>query len=350
LKRKRVFGGWKTQKVTVSGADRRSVLVNQECSRQYPHPMNDISSDVCRNCGAHLTGKFCQECGQKRFVESDRRLGHLAHEFLANATDLDSRIWRTLRALLFQPGLLSHEYMEGRRARWISPISLFLAVCVIYFVAPLHGSDVSLQFNSQVTARVRQLAAGPDEKLSDAQRASEGQAHSKFTSPLIDERVRERDATARAESKGANGYSYRDYRLAYNAKADDISKALVILHMPFVALVLMVIFVRKHRYFAEHFVVALHFFAFTLLTLQIVVQGSVLWDFLVPTSWALPGSAMDWFMRAAICAYTVAALRRAYGVGWGSATVAATVMLAAVVAINIYIYRAIQFLVTFALT
>ncbi len=312
--------------------------------------MNDISPDVCRNCGAALTGNFCQRCGQKRFVESDRRFGHLAHELLTTATDLDSRIWRTVFALLFRPGLLSHEYMQGRRARWISPISLFLAVCVIYFVAPLHGSDVSLQFNSQVTARIRQLAEGPDEKLSDSQRVSEGQAHSKFTSPLIDERVRERDAKARAESNGANGYSYRDYRQAYNAKADDISKALVILHMPFVALVLMMIFARKHRYFAEHFVVALHFFAFTLLMLQIVVQGSALWNFLVPTTWAIPDPALDWFMRAAICTYTVAALRRAYEVGWLSATIAATLMLAAVVAINIYIYRAIQFLVTFALT
>lgn len=311
--------------------------------------MNDNSSDICRNCGAALTGKFCQECGQKRFVESHRRFGHLAHEFVATATDLDSRIWRTVVALLFRPGLLSHEYMEGRRARWISPISLFLAVCVIYFVAPLHGSDVSLQFNSQVTARIKQLADGPDEKLSDAQRASEGQAHSQFTSPLIDERVRERDVKARAESHGVNGYSYRDYRVAYNAKADDISKALVILHMPFVALVLMLIFMRKHRYFAEHFVVALHFFAFTLLMLQIVVQVSALWDFLLPSA-SLPDGVLDWFMRIMICTYTVAALRRAYEVGWGSATAAAAVMLAAVVAINIYIYRAIQFLTTFALT
>ena len=330
--------------------DRRRALANRNGSRHYPHPMNDTSSDVCRNCGATLTGKFCQECGQKRFVESDRRFSHLAHELLATATDLDSRIWRTVFALLFRPGLLSHEYMEGRRARWISPISLFLAVCVIYFVAPLHGSDVSLQFNSQVTAQIRQLSDGPDQKLSDSQRASEGQAHSTLTSPLIDERVRERDAKARLASGGANGYSYRDYRLAYNAKADDISKALVILHMPFVALVLMLIFVRKHRYFAEHFVVALHFFAFTLLVLQIVVQVSALWDFLLPSAWAMPDPALDWFMRIVICTYTVAALRRAYEVGWGAATIAATVMLAAVVAINIYIYRAIQFLVTFALT
>jgi hypothetical protein len=37
-------------------------------------------------------------------------------------------------------------------------------------------------------------------------------------------------------------------------------------------------------------------------------------------------------------------------VGWASAAVAAAAMLASVVAVNIYIYRAIQFLVTFVLT
>jgi hypothetical protein len=51
----------------------------------------------CSNCGATLTGEFCQDCGQKRFVESDRRFGHLLHQFLTSATDLDGRVWRTVR-------------------------------------------------------------------------------------------------------------------------------------------------------------------------------------------------------------------------------------------------------------
>lgn len=305
--------------------------------------------DSCANCGAVLVGEFCHGCGQKRFVERDRRLGHLLREFAASATDLDSRVWRTLRALLFQPGLLSREYMLGRRARWLSPASLFLAVSVVYFLAPIHGGDLTLQFNSQVPARIRALAIGPDASLSEEQLRFSGQAHSRFTSNWIDERVRERDAAAREASHGANGYAYRDYRLAYDARADDVSKALVILHVPFAALALMVLFARQRRYFAEHFVVALHYFAFWLIALEVISQLSNLAG-LLPPAWVPPQSVYDWIMRTLLPVYAVLALRRAYAVGWFGAFVAASGMLAVVIIANLYVYRAIQFMVTFALT
>lgn len=305
---------------------------------------------VCTNCAATLTGEFCQNCGQKRFVESDRRFGHLLHQFLASATDLDGRIWRSVRALLFQPGLLSREYIEGRRARWISPVSLFLAVSVVYFLAPFHGGDLTLQFSQQVSGRLRVLASTPDETLTGAQRTGPGQAHMRFTERLIDERVRARDAAERAASNAAAGYSYHDYRVAYDAKADDVSKALVILHIPFAALALMLVFARQHRYFAEHFVVALHFFAFAMIALQIVVQGNALLQLVLPPQWYLPDGVLDWIMRTILPLYAVLALRRAYAVSWIKAVAAAVVMLAVVVEVNIYIYRAVQFLVTFALT
>lgn len=305
---------------------------------------------TCANCGVALAGKYCHACGQKRFVPSDRRFGHLLHQFLASATDLDGRIWRTLRALLLRPGLLSREYMEGRRAGWISPASLFLAVCVVYFLAPLHGGDFALQFMQQVSGRVRALATNPDETLSAAQLAGTGQAHTRFTEPWVDARVRARDAAARKASNGATGYGYRDYRRDYDAKADEVSKALVILHVPLAALVLMLLFARRQRYFAEHFVVALHYFAFALTALLIVIQLRALLRFSLPAAWLPPDAAYDWIMRVLLPVYAVLALRRSYAVGWAAATAAAAAMLAVVLAANLYVYRAVQFAVTFALT
>ena len=226
----------------------------------------------CTNCGTTLTGEFCHACGQIRFVESDRRFGHLLQQFVASATDLDGRFWSTFRALAFQPGLLSREYFEGRRARWISPVSLFLAVSVVYFVAPSLGGVLTLQFNQQVSGHVRQLALGPDETVTEQQAASTGQYYSPLTARWIEQRVRQRDEAARSASAGASGYSYRDYRLAYDAKANDVSKALVILHVPIAALALLLMFAGQRRYYAEHFVFALHYLSFWMLSLQVVLQ------------------------------------------------------------------------------
>jgi hypothetical protein len=41
----------------------------------------------------------------------------LLRQFFTSLTDVDGRAWRTVRALLLQPGLLSREYFEGRRGR-----------------------------------------------------------------------------------------------------------------------------------------------------------------------------------------------------------------------------------------
>ncbi len=307
--------------------------------------------ETCVNCGAELTGAYCANCGQKRFVESDRKLGHLLHHLLASATDLDGRVWRTLRALLFHPGLLSREYFEGRRARWLSPVSLFFASSVLYFMLPLHGSDFSPSFSQQASGEIRQLARSGDEKpLTSEQAASTGPSHAAYTSAWISRRVQERDSALRVATHGASGYSYHDYRLAYDAKSDDVSKALIMLHLPFAAIVLTLLFYRQRRYFAEHVVFLMHYMAFYIVVVQIVVQASTFYEWLVPKSWAIPDSALDWFMRALLVTYAIVSLRRAYVIGWVAAFGASAVMLAGLIFVNIYIFRTMQFLVTFALT
>lgn len=304
----------------------------------------------CTNCGTALIGEYCHACGQKRFEESDRRLGHLLSQFIESATDLDNRVWRSLRALLFQPGLLSREYFLGRRSRWIAPISLFLAVNVVYFLAPLHGGDLTLQFDQQVTARVRALASEPGTAPDTGPREQEGQTHARYTMAWIDARVHERDAAARAASGGAEGYTYRDYRLAYDAKADEVSKALIVLHLPFAALALTLVFARRRRYFAEHFVFALHYFAFLLATLQGAAQvhGLLLSASAETSAWAVV--ALDWLMRILFPAYAVLAIRRAYAVGWPVAIAAGAAFVAVILVVNLHVYRAVQFAITFALT
>lgn len=310
---------------------------------------NGGAADICTNCGTALVGAFCHACGQKRFVEADRRIGHVLHQFVDSVTDLDGRVWRTLRALLFRPGLLSREYFEGRRARWLSPVSLFLAISVVYFLAPIRGGDLTAQFNQQVGGHIRALAADPGETLTSGQLDSTGPAHAVLTDPWIAQRVQARDARLRASSSGASGYSFRDYRIAYNAKADDVSKALVVLHAPFAALALMLLFAGERRYFAEHFVFVLHYFAFWMVALEAVSQFANLTHWL-PAAWQPPTAAYDWFMRTLLPAYVVLALRRAYGVGWLRAAISAVVLIATVVLFNLYVYRTVQFVITFALT
>ncbi len=57
--------------------------------------------------------------------------------------DLDSRFMRTLKPLLFKPGRLTRDYMEGRRFRYAPPMRLYIFSSIVFFLlAALLSSDV----------------------------------------------------------------------------------------------------------------------------------------------------------------------------------------------------------------
>ncbi len=96
--------------------------------------MNDASAAPvdCANCGARLAARYCGRCGQDSHVSLS--FGHFLHEFAEGLLHVDSKFWRTLRALLTRPGLLTQEYLDGKRARYSPPFRSYLVISIGYFV------------------------------------------------------------------------------------------------------------------------------------------------------------------------------------------------------------------------
>ena len=90
----------------------------------------DTTEQRCLNCDLPLTGAFCSTCGQ-RAVPPHPTVRELLGDAWAELTGYDGRIARTVRALLLHPGRLTREFMEGHRARYISPVRLYLTASVI---------------------------------------------------------------------------------------------------------------------------------------------------------------------------------------------------------------------------
>ncbi|HEU4956908.1 MAG TPA: DUF3667 domain-containing protein [Sphingomicrobium sp.] len=78
----------------------------------------------CLNCGSPLTGPFCSACGQKSHVH--RSLRAFAGDFVAGLLNFEGKFWRTLPMLALQPGEMTRRYIAGERARFISPVALYL--------------------------------------------------------------------------------------------------------------------------------------------------------------------------------------------------------------------------------
>ena len=86
-----------------------------------PHP---DQPETCLNCGEQLTGAYCHACGQQGHLH--RTIGAFMHDLLHGALHFEGKLWRTLPVLFFKPGRLTRRYIEGERARFVSPMALFL--------------------------------------------------------------------------------------------------------------------------------------------------------------------------------------------------------------------------------
>lgn len=60
-------------------------------------------------------------------------LTHFLHDLTHELLHFDGKIFQSVATLLLRPGMLTKDHFEGRRARWISPIRLYLVFSVIYF-------------------------------------------------------------------------------------------------------------------------------------------------------------------------------------------------------------------------
>ena len=87
----------------------------------------------CLNCGAELLGPFCSACGQHAHVH--RTLTAFFHDLLHGVLHFEGKTWRTLPLLALKPGELTRRYIDGQRARFVSPIALFLFCVFITFAA-----------------------------------------------------------------------------------------------------------------------------------------------------------------------------------------------------------------------
>jgi hypothetical protein len=105
-----------------------------------------LDSERCANCGRAIDGadqKFCPACGQS--TPAHRIDWHfLGHELEHSVLHMDRGIFFTLKHLMFRPGHLIRDYIDGRRAHHVKPLMLIMitAAAVIFLTQWLMGGDI----------------------------------------------------------------------------------------------------------------------------------------------------------------------------------------------------------------
>lgn len=114
----------------------------------------------CANCGVERTGPYCAQCGQND-RDYQRALPPVLSELLRETFEVDSRLFRTLKLLIFKPGELACEFSRNRRARYVSPIRLYLFVSIAFFFLLSAGTATEPESDSGP------VVIGPAEEVAD---------------------------------------------------------------------------------------------------------------------------------------------------------------------------------------
>lgn len=192
--------------------------------------MTDTGEHLCKSCGNSFTGLYCNQCGEKIILPQDRSFRTFLNGILVALTFTDTKFLKTAWLTIANPGFLSYEFAEGRRVKYLRPMSLFFLLNLIYFLFPiiqLFSASLRTQLNS---------------------------FHGKYAvGPLA----------AKMTQMGITDIG--SFALIYDQKTAGLAKMLVIIFALIVSLPLNLIYWTRNRYFTDHVTMSVELVCFNLL-------------------------------------------------------------------------------------
>ena len=171
---------------------------------------------LCKSCGNAFEGNYCNQCGEKVLVPADRSLRALLNNIARAITFADNKFVHTLGLMLRKPGFVSAEFAEGRRVKYLPPISVFFVLNLIYFFFPLIQL-FNASLNTQLLSLFGRWLRGP------------------LTTAVLQ-----------------IGVNLETFTLLYNLKTVGLAKLMVMLFVLLASLPLNVLYRKSNRYFTDH--------------------------------------------------------------------------------------------------
>lgn len=317
-------------------------MVDAENNSSKPHP-----NEFCLNCGTQLQDRYCHHCGQ-RDIPKRQTLGDMFSNFISSFWSYEGKFFTTTRHLFLRPGYLVKEYNSGKRETYFHPARMYVFVSFLFFLVFFSLPDedkkelADLQFSEtdkkalakkgldskfRYSDSVLRANNSPEEydSIKKAKR-NKGNVSWNLDEYLEYKSVAEWDSVQNTlpEEKRAGWFSRifahrgielnlkyhqdwdaltKDFKQAYN---DNFSKVLFWL-LPFFALVLKLLYVRRDFYYSEHLVMTIYYYDFVYITATAVL----LLDLVPWLSW------LSTILSFWIYFYLLFAMKRVYGQRWG---------------------------------
>lgn len=253
---------------------------------------NRVKSDTCPNCEASLVEQkdnFCGNCGQENHTYK-LPFSYFVKDFVETFTNFDTKTITTLRDLLISPGLLTKNFNDNKRARYVPPVRLYLVTSAIFFflINFMYREDFAKKGN-QIKTEIVQGDGQGQVSLFTTTRFT-GDQFNKLVA-MKDPTIAQIDSFCRSENLEIDYINVRmlkgiaDFR---NGKinpetieqkmVENFSYALFFC-MPFFACLLYLFQSKKDYFFSEHIVFTLHFHTFLFIIFGVTMMM---------TKWLLP--------------------------------------------------------------
>ena len=280
---------------------------------------------ACPNCAEALLPRpggsaplFCAACGQETRVQAPT-VGELLQQFGGAYLSTEGALWRTLKMLLLRPGVLTLEYLAGRRRHYVLPLRLYLTISLLLLlvVRAAGGFDVvgGLQRPDVVAAERGALPSLTLQLFGSRLGVRQGQFVCESLPALLCRLVQARAAP--------DARSFLQRLRAANERVVTHFGAVMFVLLPLFALCLKGASGRRELRYTEHLVFALHLHSFWFLCLALMV---------------LPWPPLQVLCVALMAGYTLLAGRRVYGGLWWQRllrAVALTLMYMALLAVAV---------------
>jgi hypothetical protein len=303
----------------------------------------------CENCGAQLQGHWCAKCGQPA-IDYRRSFRHVIADLLNEFLNWDSKFFATIGLLLVRPWKLTNEFLAGHRVRYVHPLRLYLLASILFFFAVNYGArglrfepgNLSPKDRTELEADLKKEDLPPParEKLEALLRESPASptpspqttAPSPSPAPKTDKqkqefgKIGERPFVVFDQAKSTTPFESWIEARAKEKMGEHGTKMglfistlfsnlpyMMLCCIPLFALVLKILYVRRHIFYIDHLIYALHIHTFAYTGIMLIVLATI------GLNRVIPGPIAGWTIALFWIAFLVQiflSIRRVYRQGW----------------------------------
>jgi hypothetical protein len=279
-------------------------------SKDQPRPLT-----YCENCGAELRGQWCAQCGQAA-VDYRRSFRHVIADVLESFLNWDSKFFTTIALLLFKPWRLTNEFLAGKRVRYVNPLRLYLLASILFFFAvnyaakglqlepgklnpkdraeieqELKKEELSPAARKEIEAWLRESSPLP--ASSPSANPSAAGAPSPSSAPSGDEQTQTKKSSERKfvvvdSTKAPTPFERWIEGRAKEKMGEHGTKMglfiatlfsnlpyMMLCCIPLFACVLKVLYIRRHIFYIDHLIYALHIHTFAYTGTMLIVLATI---------------------------------------------------------------------------